>query len=234
MSPRALKPTPPPPASPRPAFTLIELLVVISIIALLISITLPALGQARETSRRTKCMANLKGMGQGFALYMNEKRALFPKVRPLHGGNSNDPSLLDILGNYLDAPLPRRDNDGIHWIVSDPFRCPSDLTDPVSGEPVWRTDGVSFEYLPGVFILAGEGLTIKNPQMGVTKAYENNRKWPLLLDHGDWHPLRKNAPQKNALYWDDYRVDWAKEPTQTEVSTFMGDVIRFGGGFGGP
>lgn len=62
----------------RHAFTLVELLVVIGIIALLVSILLPTLNRARESANRTKCLANLRGIGQLVTMYANAYKGKIP------------------------------------------------------------------------------------------------------------------------------------------------------------
>lgn len=59
---------------PPRGFTLIELLVVVAIIALLISILLPALKGAREQAKRTYCLANVRSIGQAVEYYSGENR----------------------------------------------------------------------------------------------------------------------------------------------------------------
>lgn len=62
----------------RHGFTLVELLVVIGIIALLISILLPALNKARESGRQVKCLSNMKQVATAIMMFANDNKGRMP------------------------------------------------------------------------------------------------------------------------------------------------------------
>ena len=74
----------------RGGFTLTELLVVMGLIVLLVSLLMPALGQARAAARTTGCLSNLRQMGVAWTMYLAENRGHLPEYM------TNTPATPDI------------------------------------------------------------------------------------------------------------------------------------------
>ncbi|MCX5659370.1 MAG: prepilin-type N-terminal cleavage/methylation domain-containing protein [Planctomycetota bacterium] len=92
------------PASRRAGFTLIELLVVISIIALLVGILLPALGNARQTARASTCLSNCKQIAIATTTYSTDfNECVIPSYNMVGTGGASDPLAVSNGGTYLDG-----------------------------------------------------------------------------------------------------------------------------------
>jgi prepilin-type N-terminal cleavage/methylation domain-containing protein len=78
-------------------FTLIELLVVIAIIALLVSILLPALNQAREQAKMAVCSVHLSGIGKGVLMYVQDNKEQLPGQAVYLTGLNKGKALIDFM-----------------------------------------------------------------------------------------------------------------------------------------
>jgi prepilin-type N-terminal cleavage/methylation domain-containing protein/prepilin-type processing-associated H-X9-DG protein len=166
-------------ANPR-GFTLVELLVVIGIIAVLISLLLPALGRAREQAKNVQCLSNLQQIGLAMQMYMgNSKGVLMPSQYVGNFLNSTWPATL-VGQKYLKAPM-----DGSPTGV---FMCPSgSFTEAKSFNitPTSNFDDPGYTLHDGT--QAPEKIAVSYAINGVN--FSGKAWWSATKPYSEWFPF---------------------------------------------
>jgi len=154
----------------RKGFTLIELLVVIAIIAILAAILFPVFAKAREKARQITCASNLKQIGIGLAMYIQDYDESYPS-----GTDSNYNGSTDLNG-WAGQINPYLKSLGI-------LKCPDDATAPITGVTVGpATDQATGQTLSPVSYALNDNLWGAKDSLLVTvdrtvAAFEVSNAW---------------------------------------------------------
>ncbi|MDD5698575.1 MAG: type II secretion system protein [Victivallaceae bacterium] len=187
-------------------FTIIELLVVIGVIAILVSILLPALNRAREKARQIQCAGNLKQIGSAVALYVDDYSGWFPI------SNDNGTIWAQAIAPYLSINFPVGVNSNYSKGI---FICPSDQTPQIVNVSGHNPDYVTVSYgynsnLQGASLAHSydnwsrqKNSQVKNPSHKVF--FADSQEFHRVWDKREFrHSLGDN------ILWGDIHVSWEK------------------------
>src|SRR5678815_229530 len=114
------------------AFTLVELLVVIGIIAILISVLMPALSKAKKSAWEVSCANNLRQLMMGYLMFANEHKGHLPGGHYDYGPGQPDPEKRDwVFGNLrigaIDMKMVPQEGTLFRYVNKDLniYRCPA-------------------------------------------------------------------------------------------------------------
>ena len=134
---------------PRRAFTLIEMLVVISIIAVLISILMPALRSVRRNVLLVTCSSNLRQIGVGLGSYVTDEDSRYPKQPWTYGEWNANWASVDNRANLVRIAGGR---------AGDLYYCPlDDHAGPEANVPPFDTMEFGDQFFIGTF---GGGINV--------------------------------------------------------------------------
>ncbi len=139
--------------SPKAGFTLVELLVVVAIIALLVSILLPALGQARKQAYGIVCSSSLRQLVLGWMLYAEDNDGRFVSASGYQTtiGDPMDPRYSspqnpEWIDPWTDGVSKEGCKRGLMWPYVeniDCYRCPIDKRYEKTNNKQWRSYAIS-------------------------------------------------------------------------------------------
>ena len=177
----------------RRAFSLVELLVVIAILALLASISVPAVRGAIENGQRAKCASNMKSIGAGIHLYAAENNGKLPSINCINPDSTWIEQLQPHLGtNYTRVRVSPADPRAAAKLA-DAHATSYLLNERVEADSF--VDGATGELVPGEVVFDRLG-RIPEPSRAILVFLGNTNKTSTGTDHihsgvmKSWNGLR--------------------------------------------